>query len=266
MSSGAEKHSRRESCGYQLCRADGFSGLLREGWEFSSAPEMFLERLDDPASHICKDRPKVKAVLADGYFLKRYNTLGFFNALRRAFRPPRPMRVLKAARRLQEIGLPTPEVFAALRKKRFGVPQCDYLVTAELPAGSRSGMLFTDHCDFLPGAVEMMVRMHSAGIEHGDLNVRNLFCTKEGEWGVIDLDGAVLYQHAVPFKRRRRELARLVSSILRRIPEQHPLDRAVILDIFAEKYQELSGIDLRGKALEARTHYLTERIRKDYRK
>ena len=277
MASGTAENSglRQENDDlYMPFRENGLHGLVRRGWNFSHTPEALLRRLDEPDSHICKDRPKIKAVLAEGYFLKRYNTLGFFNALRRAFRPPRPERALLAAERLRTAGIPTPEVFAALRRSRFGIPRCDYLVTAALAPEecnalelTREMLIDTDYSRIMDGVVAMMVKMHQSGVEHGDLNLRNLFFRRRRdgsgeEWGVIDLDGCRVYFAAVPFKRRRRELARVVSSLLRAAPELK-IYSGEVLAAFTERYRALSGCDLQGGALNKRTAYLTERVRKD---
>lgn len=280
MASGATEISgRRKIKGgkYIPFRDNGLHGLVRDGWTFSHTPEALLRYLDEPGGKICKDRPKIKAVLAEGYFLKRYNTLGFLNALRRAFRTPRPERALLAAEKLRAAQIPTPEVFAALRRSRFGIPQSDYLVTAALTPEECSAhqlaseaLIDTDYTPILNGVVTMMVKMHQSGVEHGDLNLRNLFFRRlpDGsgeEWGVIDLDGCRIYSVPVPFKRRRRELARMVSSLLRTVPELK-IYSGEVLAAFAEKYRELSGCDLQGGALNKRTAYLTERVRKDQRK
>lgn len=279
MASGVTEISgRRKKNGgnYIPFRDNGLHGLVRDGWTFSHTPGALLRHLDEPGVTICKDRPKIKAVLAEGYFLKRYNTLGFLNALRRAFRTPRPERALLAAEKLSAARIPTPEVFAALRRSRFGIPQCDYLVTAALAPEecnalelTREMLIDTDYSRIMNGVVAMMVKMHHAGVEHGDLNLRNLFFRrrKDGsgeEWGVIDLDGCRVYSGQLPIKRRRRELARVVSSLLKAAPELK-IYSGEVLAAFAEKYRELSGCDLQGGALNKRTAYLTERVRKDQR-
>lgn len=118
-----------------------------------------------------------------------------------------------------------------------------------------------------------MVKMHAAGVEHGDLSLRNIFCRKSqigiySGWGVIDLDGCRIHVEEMPEPRRKRELARVISSYLRCVKSRAPqvkLDADTVIGDFTRKYKELSGYNLAGSALDARVGYLTGRIRKDGR-
>ena len=172
-------------------------------------------------------RKKTPAAMVGELFVKRYNYRGFGNAFRRMFKMPRPYRVLAGAIRLREFEMPTPEVIAALRSYRWGLPYCDYLVTR----GVSPLRIFCDklagefaagdpYRQFVSGIVSLLVKMHGAGVEHGDLSLRNIFCRKSpsggySDWGVIDLDGCTVWAEELPESRRRRELARVVSSSLR---------------------------------------------------
>ena len=116
-------------------------------------------------------------------------------------------------------------------------------------------------------------RTHAAGVEHGDLSLRNIFCRKSpigiySDWGVIDLDGCHLHAEEMPEPRRKRELSRLVSSFLRCVKSRAPqikLDCDTVIEDFTRKYKELSGYNLAGSALDKRVGYLTGRIRRDGR-
>ena len=83
---------------------------------------------------------------------------------------------------------------------------------------------------------------------------------------MIDLDGCKVYTEDLPESRRRRELARVISSFLRCVREEAPdikPDVTAIIFDFARKYQELSGCNLAGSNLDARVEYLAGRVRKD---
>ena len=264
---------------YLPLRRRGLDALVQREWQSRGHDPMeTAKRLDDSSAHIFKNRKKIRAGLVDDVFVKRYNYRGLWTAFRRSFKLPRPMRVLAGAIRLKEYEIPTPEVFAAIRTVRWGLPHHDYLITART-----SPMQF--YCDklakefalgdpyrqFVSGVVSLMVKMHGAGVEHGDLSLRNIFCRKSpagiySDWGVIDLDGCKVYTEDLPESRRRRELARVISSFLRCVREEAPdikPDVTAIIFDFARKYQELSGCNLAGSNLDARVEYLAGRVRKD---
>ncbi len=273
----------RESGGpYLPFRRRGLSGLvLREWQERGGDLEELLSKLDGQETKIFKARKKIRAAMIGELFVKRYNYRGFGNAFRRMFKMPRPYRVLAGTIRLREFEIPTPEVIASLRSYRWGLPYCDYLVTR----GVSPLRIFCDklagefaagdpYRQFVSGIVSLLVKMHGAGVEHGDLSLRNIFCRKSpigiySDWGVIDLDGCKVWAEDLPESRRRRELARVISSYLRCV---RAFDKSLTLDVntitfdFTRKYQELSGWNLAGSSLDSRIAYLAGRQRKDVRK
>lgn len=234
---------------------------------------------NESAAQIIKNRKKISAWLVDDLFVKRYNYRDVWTALRRNLKIPRPMRVLASSLRLRENNIPTPQVFAAIRTFRWYLPYCDYLVTAQTSTRQLyCNKLVTEFASgnnyrqFISGVVAMIVKMHNAGVEHGDLSLRNIFCQKDpkgfySDWGVIDLDGCKIYPRGgVPESRRCRELARVISSFLRSIQEETPsikLNMTAIISDFVTQYKELSGYNLASSKLDKRVKYLTERIRKD---
>jgi hypothetical protein len=102
-------------------------------------------------------------------------------------------------------------------------------------------------------------------LEHGDLNLRNIFCTfrdgRYGDFGVIDLDGCRIASRPLPVNVRRREMARLLSSISKSIWYEK-LDIPDMKPSILEHYRQLSGWDLNDAGLEKRIRYLTTRIKK----
>ena len=281
-SAGILDRCREPGGGFEPVRYNGLSGLLRSGchiserhlfeWldEFEAIPE------NDP--RLCKFTPKIKAAVFQDLFFKKYNPRGIFYALRHAMMLSRPERVLAASLRLREFEIPTPEVIAILRRFRWGFPRADYLVTRALsPSLHNCNSLAADfsqgdpYRQFLAGTTALLVKMHSAGVEHGDLNLRNLFCRKSpqqfySDWGVLDLDGSEIYPEEMPLSRRRRELARLISSYLRAVRHavpNLPVDENQTIWDFTRKYQELSGLNLSGEALDRRVRMLASRVRKD---
>lgn len=251
-----------------VCRRQAFSaaGDLRQ----------LLNRFEAlGADTLIKNSRTMRIGCVGRFFIKRYNNRGFLYALKRLFRPWRPGRCLRAARRLEKLEIPTPEVFAAARTFRFGrLPDCDYLVTAALPPEHRD---LARVAEALPELNRTMIRdlarfaarLHDGGFEHGDLKAHNLYLLPAGpdeaaRFGLIDLDAARLRPEPLGRRRRRRELARLISSILRcrrRDLGGRP-DFAAAAAPFAAEYLKASGIDLYDEKLLRRVDYLYGRTRK----
>ena len=154
-------------------------------------------------------------------FVKCSPSRYFNRALSRLFRISRPMRSLKMAKLLSKHHISTPEVFCAVREKRFILPICDYLVTENLNTDS---VVFGNKCNeaqlnrlFSLGCA-LLKKMHDANICHGDASLRNFYLftdeKKSAGIGVIDLDGC----RTVPFLTKKRlfikEDARFISSYI----------------------------------------------------
>lgn len=149
-------------------------------------------------------------------FIKIYRKNGFWRTLKRRFAYPRSFRCLAGALRLEELQIPTPEVWYASRYE---------LVTEFLPAA----VLFLNRTPADPEKLMTLVTtLHHGGFIHGDLNFRNIYQTPDGRYGLIDLDAVLLCDGIVPHRQRMKELGRSISSYLqyshvhswRRIREQ----------------------------------------------
>lgn len=271
-----------ENGNYVPFEGSGYFGLARRDWVHSGQdPVETLKKIDDPAAGKCKSGRKVYAVIVGDVFIKRYNFQGWWHGFRRLFKTPRPERVLAGAVRLKEFEIPTPEVLVAARQSKYHIPHDDFLVTRvlsihQLPLDKEVAEFAQGdpYRQFVSGVTALLVKMHAAGVEHGDLSLRNIFCRKSpigiySDWGVIDLDGCNLHADEMPESRRKRELARVISSFLRCVKSSAPqikLDCDTVIEDFTRKYKELSGYNLAGSALDTRVGYLTGRIRRDGRK
>jgi 3-deoxy-D-manno-octulosonic acid kinase len=69
--------------------------------------------------------------------------------------------------------------------------------------------------------------MHDAGVEHRDLNARNLVWTPEG-LTVVDLDGVRLHPGPLPFALRRRALRRLDRSWVKELGDGGHAERLAL--------------------------------------
>ncbi len=258
------------------------SALVNKDWHIPDHdPSSILAKFDDPSARKCKSGRKVTAVIVADVFIKRYNFHGYWQSFRKLFKLSRAERVLAGALRLKEFAIPTPEVLAAVRVKRFLLPQHDYMIArllspTQLQLDDLAGEFAQGdpYRQFVSGMTSLLVKMHAAGVEHGDLSLRNIFCRKNqvgvySDWGVFDLDGCQIHVDEMPVRNRRRELARLISSFLRCAKAKAPqvkIDTDLVIEDFTRKYKELSGYNLAGSGLDERVGYLTGRIRRDHTK
>lgn len=225
-------HILRQACadGSYECRRQVY---LRCGTgPFPAVPESLLD-----GGELLKNSRSVASGFdpAHRYFVKKYRKNGFWRTLKRALQYPRSWRCLAAALRLREIGVETPAVLLASR----------YCLITEILSGVR----FLPECpEEAPRAVMLLAKLHENGIRHGDFNLRNMYLTAEGKFGVIDLDGSRLYAGPVPKRVRFLELARLISSYLKSIPYS-PEDVPRITAEFASEYRRITGYDFNGRAL-----------------
>ena len=178
---------------------------------------------------ILKDSHTVTAAVNGEYFIKRYNTKNFWKKLKRLLQFPRSFLSFAAAVKLAENNIPTPE---ALYADRF------FLVNSLLPENFLYPVLFTKPEKILYFAI-VLARMHNTGIYHGDLSLRNIYLTKEGRFGVIDLDGACLYKKAVPENMRTGDIARFVSSYC--LLAQKDNDVETSMEKFLFLYEKTAG-------------------------
>lgn len=232
--------------------------ILKTGSAAVSDPVSLLSVPDDPR-YCCKKGRTVQAGVTGTHFVKRICHKTLFASLRHLFTTPRPLRCLAAARQLEQAQVATPRVAAALRQYRYFLPQYDYLITEDISQEVTFADKLPQSKELIPALAGLLCRMHAGGIEHGDVNLRNLYQEHTGAWGVIDLDGCRLSRTSVSEKRRIRELARLASSYLK---QYGPAAEEDIPGCFARAYRELSGIDLDTAAYRERIRYLVDRKRK----
>ena len=74
---------------------------------------------DDAGMELCKSRSRGRVVRGNGVFLKEYVYTSPWDKFRQRFKTPRPFVSLEAARRLEELGVPTPPVAAAVAAPAF---------------------------------------------------------------------------------------------------------------------------------------------------
>jgi tRNA A-37 threonylcarbamoyl transferase component Bud32 len=113
-------------------------------------------------------------------------------------------------------------------------------------------------------------RLHDAGVQHRDLQVRNIVVTPDPSRRIvlIDLDRAAFHRHGlVPTRRRAANLGRLVRSLVKvgAWPEVTRRERAAFLRAYLARNRRLRG-ELRAwlawERAKLRWHLLSYAIRR----
>ena len=137
-------------------------------------------------------------------------------------RPPRPFVELAVTAAARQRGLAAPEVLAALVARGFGPWYRGWLVTRELEgardlwAALRENLAGGEKEAVLRGVGRALRLMHACGIDHADLNLRNILVVRGKpcpEIYIIDFDKARLFQGPVPAAGAQRNLRRLLRSV-----------------------------------------------------
>lgn len=137
-------------------------------------------------------------------------------------RPPRPFVELAVTALARDRGLPAPEVLAALVARGVGPWYRGWLVTREIEGARNLWAALLEGVDgdgkraLLRQVGHSLRLMHASGIDHADLNLRNILVFDGAlgpEISIIDFDKARLFEGAVPAVRARRNLRRLLRSV-----------------------------------------------------
>ncbi|MDE0033372.1 MAG: hypothetical protein OXU75_09595 [Deltaproteobacteria bacterium] len=137
-------------------------------------------------------------------------------------RPLRPFVELAVTVLARERGVPAPEVLAALVARGIGPWYRGWLVTREIEGARNLWAALLEGVDgdgkraLLRQVGHSLRLMHTSGIDHADLNLRNILVL-DGAPGpeifIIDFDKARLFKGTVPAARARRNLQRLRRSV-----------------------------------------------------
>lgn len=165
--------------------------------------------------------------LADGVYalVRSYRHGGLLRGITRHWfirRPLRPFAELAVTVAAREQGVAVPEVLAALVAQGHGPWYRGWLVTRELEgavtlwAALLGGVSGRGKQVLLRRVGRALRGMHAAGIDHVDLNLRNILVLHElpgPEVYIIDFDRARQHRGPVPEARARRNLGRLLRSV-----------------------------------------------------
>jgi len=116
--------------------------------------------------------------------------------------------------RARGIGAALP--LALLERRVLGVPVASWIVLEDLrPAPVAAFASHEDPARVLDALARLAIRLHRAGVDHGDLKATHVFLARDGERldpRLIDLEG-VRFRTALPDARRMRALAELNASL-----------------------------------------------------
>lgn len=249
---------------YTIFRAPGMTGkVLKTGSNCAFDPVSLLDIPENPAYN-CKKGKRILAGLDGNFFVKRFSHKTFFDSFRHLFKTSRPDRCLEAALKLEAAGIDTPKVFASLRKYKGLLPEFDYLITEDISNKAVFANKMPLTRKLIADLCEHLAALHKAGILHGDANLRNIYCTNSGSWGVIDLDGCSLSPRPIGRRAGIHELSRLASSFLKLV-HFRGIDGDIggdIPGIFAQEYQKHTQFNADCPYYRRRVKYLSLRKRK----
>jgi len=198
------------------------------------APDLVRLRLADPASRRAMfasgprrgrgAAPSVTVTPDLSIVLRRYRHGGLLGKLTGSLflGPARALTELKVTTRAERAGAPVPHVACLVlwpvvgpfwsavigtREER----RATQLLTALRDPGDRPA------CRSLARSVgDAIRRLHDAGVEHQDLQLRNVLVRDDGAIVIIDLDGAVFHRHGrLPIEKRAGNLGRLARSTIK---------------------------------------------------
>ncbi len=205
----------------------GLTMLAAHGVDGAELAAQIMTPGDDaPTRHF--GRAGLRAVaLADGgrALVRSYRHGGLLRGITRHWfisRPLRPFAELAVTVAARARGVAAPEVLAALVAQGHGPWYRGWLVTRELTgtetlwAALLGGISGREKQVLLRRVGRALRVMHVSGIDHADLNLRNILVLREPpcpEVYIIDFDKARQHQGAVPAARARRNLRRLLRSV-----------------------------------------------------
>lgn len=138
--------------------------------------------------------------------------------------PGRPLQELRVTARAEGSGAPVPHVLCLVLWPVFGPFWSAVLGTREergardLLAALQAGGPPSERRELARKVGAAIRKLHDAGVEHGDLQLRNVLVTGESDLRivVVDLDRAIFHRYGVvPAGRRARNLGRLARSAVK---------------------------------------------------
>ena len=210
----------------------GLTMLVARGLDATELASRILTNPTVPPRYFGRTGLHAISLVGGDAVIRSYRHGGPFRLVTRGWfmaRPPRPFAELTVTVAAKERGLATPDVLAALVSWGLGPWYRGWLVTREL-AGAQDLWAWLRQ-DFAAEVKQILLQevgrslyfMHRSGIDHADLNLRNIL-VRNGESSpeiyFIDFDRARLFPGPVPGFRARQNVRRLSRSLNKLDPER----------------------------------------------
>jgi tRNA A-37 threonylcarbamoyl transferase component Bud32 len=141
-------------------------------------------------------------------------------------------------------GVPTPETLFVAWRRRHGLVRGEIGVRYIARAFDASHHLFVrpstlpaDWREKVSAVAVLTAKLHTLGVHHGDLNLRNFLFMPSGETHILDLDKATRGRPPLAPGARRRNLARLERSIRKQGKHSPAHDVEAILHVLRAAYR-----------------------------
>ena len=151
------------------------------------------------------------------WILRRLNYGTLLHCVRDAVRPSRALRTFRFGLALEQAGIATPRVLAAVEQRTMGWPIKGFVVTEELSPSTNVFEHLRGH-GRLPRVVlvrlaEMIAHLHGQGLSHRDMKGTNILLDEQLRPWLIDLDGMRRIRKT-RVKRISFDLSRLASDFV----------------------------------------------------
>jgi hypothetical protein len=174
---------------------------------FTPLSHTALQRLVEGAEILEADGwgPKVYR-LADGSFLKIFRRKRLLTS---ALWAPYAKRFCDNAEALKALDIPTLTPLALYRIEGSALTAVHYMPLAGETLRQRSRANGFDWPSIMPSLVNLIRRLHDAGVYFRSLHLGNIVSTPDGELGLIDIADMRFIGHSLPKYLRKRNLSHL---------------------------------------------------------